>query len=337
MNVSGVSQTFFDRCGDAIEAEPGMAVDFSSVSSRFPGQFAPLDGRGILGYVADRGATQFYIHRSFALGDTLLGVPAARWVRERTGIEVEMRVSAGLASVVEALGVRATPILKRSPEALGIKMDGVLERDHTDDSLGRLHRSHIYLRAFGVSEEIGRLDWSAELERFPEPKGIDWPERFVVVAPRGSNACKTLDVGAVEYLIRLLRSKDISVFLVGDEMEIAKEEGVFPIWRSATVGELFYILSRAEAAVVTDSAALWISHFASTPIVAILGPSRAAERTALHPLAPEGVVVVDAAARAGCEPCTERGERCGKSWRCMRENGGWMADEAFEGVLRFIE
>jgi ADP-heptose:LPS heptosyltransferase len=239
-----------------------------------------------------------------------------------------MRVEARHAGIMQRLEVPYITTNERT-DMPGIILDWVLERDHTDPDLGKLHRTEIYFKALGIP--MPELDWSMDPRRFPD---VPVTGKYVVMVGQGSNSRKKLPDMTVDKILRKLVDNGIKVCYNGEpELDIA---GVEFLRRRLSVPELFSLIFHSQALITVDSGPLWIAHFASSPIVAILGPSHFKQRTVLHPLYPEGVYNIQMNDWLGCRSCTENGIGCREEYRCLNMNGDRLADEVLLGTKKYM-
>lgn len=332
MNVSDISQSFVNLNGDYASVEPMGVFDFTGVKA-MPSYFERISN--FLGEMKKREQKRFYIQRTYALGDTLMGVPAVRYCRE-LGWDAVLRVDGYNSRLMSILDVPHL-VTNQRLDIPGLIMDGVLERDHTDPQLGRLHRTHIYFKALGVNDLPKQVDWSCDLSKLP-PCPFNTPTQFVVMVGQGANYRKQLHRETIELIINRLNAEGRRVFYNGDpdDLQISSDMNV-QLRRSLNVSELFSLISRADCLVTVDSGPLWIGHFTQTPTVAILGPSHPDQRLILHPLYPEGAVGIKMNDWIKCESCTENGCRCNNTMRCLHTNGDRLAETVANEVSKFYE
>jgi ADP-heptose:LPS heptosyltransferase len=106
---------------------------------------------------------------------------------------------------------------------------------------------------------------------------------------------------------------------------------------NSSLRELFSWIAGARCVVTMDSSPLWVSHFTKTPVIAILGPSRPAERLKAHPLYPEGAVAIELNKELKCEPCFEIAEHCKRKFDCLKTISPERLYELIQPhVMRFI-
>jgi len=332
MNVSDISQSFVNMNGDYASVEPMGVFDFTRVKA-MPSYFERIPN--FLDEMKKREQKRFYIQRTYALGDTLMGVPAVRYCREM-GWDAVLRVDGYNSRLLSLLDVPHL-VTNQRLEIPGLIMDWVLERDHTDPQLGRLHRTHIYFKALGINELPKTVDWQCDISKLP-PTPFNLPKKFVVMVGQGANFRKQLSKATIELIINRLNKEGRRVFYNGDpdDLDVNKDMTIL-MGRQLGVPELFTLIARAECLVTVDSGPLWIGHFTQTPTVAILGPSHPDQRLTLHPLYPEGAVGIKMNDWINCESCTENGCRCDNTMRCLHVSGDRLAETVAQEVTKFYQ
>ena len=333
INTSGVSQSFTNIFGDYSSVEPLGVFDFTFVK-RMPSYFDPVTN--FLHEMKKREVNRFYVQRTYALGDMLEGVPVIRYLRQ-LGWDAVLRVPGYYSALLAMLDVPHITSNERLENMPGLIVDWILERDMTSADLGRLHRVHIYFKALGINDLPSKVDWSADLSKFPEPP-IHSSKKYVVMAGQGANYRKQLDVPTIELIIDRLNKAGIEVFYNGDPDEMnVNHELTHLIGRRLNVPELFGLIARAACLVTVDTGTLWIGHFTNTPTVAILGPSHPDQRLSLHPLYPEGARAIMTNDWINCPSCTENGKKCNRTMRCLHSNSERLAETVVAEVAKFYQ
>jgi len=331
-NVSSTGQTFYDRRGNPIAIPPHYAADLN-LFQQPPAQLRPI--KNFLHSL--NGIKAFDVQRTLCLGDVLMLVPVVRELK-RLGYDVHYQTDLRFVSVLQALGIN-TAGLNRSVER-AIMLDWVVERDHWERALSRMHRCEIFARAVGLEQVPDVWDWSCELGRFPELKE-PWAERGEFIVFQGSGAARQrgLSEEAVQWLLTALAVEGVRVLYIGERLPDLKTdpELVRLQFMNGTLRELFSWIGMARCLVTMDSLPLWISHYTKTPVVAILGPSRPEQRIALHPLYPEGAVAVEMNRVVECESCFEMAKKCNYKFDCLYGVSGEQVYELLRPhVMRYL-
>jgi len=333
INEAPTTKCFFNENGDSIKVEPLAVFDFTR--ARMPSCFRPITN--FMDEMRALGHTRFYIQRTYALGDVLTGVPVVRWLRSK-GWDAFMRVTGSHAELMNLLGVpHVASHVRLDKPAPGLIADWLLERDHTDPRLGAFNRTHIYFKALGIDIPTEPLDWSCDLERWPQPT-MELPERYVVMAGWGANSRKQLARTSIERVLKALNEQGTHVLYNGGPVNISADPHMtLQLAKRLSVPELFHVIARADTLITVDSGPLWIGHFTATPTIAVIGPSHWRQRCMLHPLWPEGVATIQMDEWAGCKSCTENGRQCAATYRCLHENADKLVSAVLDNVNRFKE
>lgn len=323
MHNSNIIETFYDDNLQPVVVPPNCVIDLATIRSCYRNRFWPV--KNYLAEIDKREGGNFYIRRTFALGDVLMLVPVVRYLKI-LGYTPYVQTSDMFVGLLRMLGLNATRVRNMSnDDEFGISLNGTVERDHRDKVLSRMHRVHIYLKALGVKEMPEEYDWSCNLSMFPERSWGDKP--YIVLQSGGSAKMRQLLPGADEYLKNRFKKKGIEVICLGDRMgqQLSK------------AGLLFTLIAGAQCLVCMDSAPLWVSHFTKTPVVCIFGPSNYEQRLTLHPLYPEGAVPVVLSKEVECEPCYEDGVKCDGRVSCLKVPLERIYDLVEPQVLQFWE
>lgn len=320
-NKTAIVQGFFDGNGNGMNVVPGMVIDTSSLKSS-ASQLTPVET--VLEAV--KPGQPLVLVRTFSLGDVLMLVPIVRKLKE-LGIRAAIKTMADYEPALEALGIETVRVIPR--HCASAFMDYVVERDHVDHQLAKMHRVEIYADMIGIPKEARRnWDWSMDSSKFPQYTN----DKYVVFQGAGSNKAKSLALKTAEWVCAALNIENVTVVYLGDKRGL--DQSMLPLtklsYMARSVADLFGLIGGAQCLITMDSGPLWVAHFTKTPTIAILGPSRPAERTSLHPLYPEGAVAIDTAKAIGCEPCLEKAVACGKTFKCL----GDISGEKLYGLMR---
>jgi hypothetical protein len=240
------------------------------------------------------------------MGDSLIFLPVARQFKEEyPGRRLSFVTSfdihkSGLLQnfnegVLDGISYTLSPI--SNGKTVGVLMDGLLERDHTDESYSHKNRLDIY-RDFLELDSSKPVVWTSKTP----PVGL----AGVLFCSSGTNERKTLPPDTAEFIAKNLERKYKTLIHIGENRRI----------------DPFKLLSfteRARVIVTVDTMPLWLAHFTRTPVVLITGPSLGDVRLSRHPLYPDGVREVKLCSEVGCEPCFERGEKCSMTIKCLKE------------------
>ena len=334
INASGRSQGYYPPSSSSmIWAEPGAICDFTGRAG-IPTGF--IEVKSFIEAAQEAKAKRLYIQRSFALGDTLLAIPVVRAL-EKMGWECYLRASNRYASIMPMLDIKYEPLSGHAKVGdVGLVTDWLIERDHVDPELSKLHRAMVYAAAVGIDIPREEMDWGMDISRLPDvPNITDKP--FVVFQSQGGNDRKKLAMDSVIAIGKRLSADGIKVYHIGPPDGLAREvTGMEHLASKLTLPQLFSLIARAFCVVTMDSAPLWISHFTTTPVIAILGPTSWEQRLTLHPLYPDGVRGIQLEKRIGCATCAERAEKCNGKMDCLsKADPEKLAETVFACVAEF--
>lgn len=330
LNTTGIAQGIYRDIGDFMQVAPGCVVDLYGKNA-FPPGFTPV--KNFMGLIESLVVDSFYIQRTFALGDTLMGVPVVRYLRDVVKYNVWMRSATKFTDVLLRLGIGCDTKMDADPKQVGLMMDWILERDHGNSVLNKFHRVDIYFQALGI-DMPRELDWSWDEKMFPANPVEDEP--YVVFVGWGANNRKQLPVPTIEAILRRLSAEGIKVYYSGNPSFSWDLPNIVPTSYLWTVAQMFPALAGARCFITMDTGPLWISHFTKTPTICILGPTGSeVHRTALHPLYPEGMVSLKMNEWINCPTCFEHAAACNNTVRCLNDNAGRLVEEVAQNVKRF--
>lgn len=302
-----------------------------------------------------------------ALGDLLMfRTAAAAFHRAHPEYRFGLRCQARFASIFEPdpLWARVTgfptqgqhrEVQDREFYTGGVRsFDQVAEADHRGD---QQHRVHLFLHAMTDQLNIADNtlavlpeDWqipvpektSAWVERHLHAReltrerrgGVGGAEgrRLVAIQLRGSAAMKALPEKVMHSIIAAAAARWAVILIEPGEQQVRKLAAAIPNVYSMPGRDALHgiaMLRHVDLAIVMDSGPLWMTHCAPCPTLAILGPTRPAQRIALHPLYPAAAraiclndtVVIDG--HTGCPACFEAAQACKKSYACMSNQPDW--------------
>jgi ADP-heptose:LPS heptosyltransferase len=301
------------------------------------------------------------IWRSYALGDLLMLHAVVKRLRTcYPDLNFYLKTTDCYRSVFAN-----TPVLTLSDRFQGvydhkIRLDGVVEVDHTGAKGAQMHRAALFWRSLvdGLVPEppLLSIDWYLPLpdravewaKEWIETRGLAWKTRkrpFIGFQVRGSGPVKTLRLDEVKRFVALLIERGFDVFLIEyDSNYTWKADHVYSAPNRAKE-ETIALCNHFNAMVTMDSGPLWFAHVTKhpVPVVAFLGPTRISERLSLHPLFVEGGAIgietnkeVMLHGRKGCESCFERGDRCEHSNACLQQVSAENYINSLENKLRKV-
>ena len=303
LNTSSTVQSFFTGAGNPVTIEPCQALETTTIHGDTSGILEPIDS--FLEVMRKKKIKRFYLHRTFALGDILMLVPVVRALR-CWGYNPYLRTGGWAKTILNLLDIRSDVVESYHHPAkgeYGVMLDGVIEQDHFRPKLSEFHRVDIYFKALGAKKIPKKLDWSMDMERLPAPE-VGRGD-YVVFQGGGSTQKKQLPLGSISFIKERFAEKGITVVMIGEKNKV-------------TTPELFALIAGAKGLISMDSSPLWISHFTRTPVVALLGPTRASERLTRHPLYPERAVGIALNKTMGCTSCFEMAKGCGNRMDCLK-------------------
>jgi len=323
-NGTSTIQSFFTSSSACpLTVEPYQAVDVSQIHGDTSGTLLPINS--FLDYLDIKGIKRFYIHRTFALGDILQLVPVVRALRKQ-GYDPYLKTIRWAKPILDLLDIESVMVTSRrylSRGEYGIMMDWLVEQDHRRAELSCLHRVDIYFKALGVEDSLDELDWSMNMEKFPS-SGVKG--KYIALQTTGANSRKRLSFNTKNFMVKAFKKAGIPVVIIG-------EGNMMPL------GQLFAVIAGAKCLVTMDSGPLWISHFTKTPVIAIFGPTRPAERLTYHPLWPEKAIGIRLNEKMDppCESCFENMKKCNGRVDCLKISGEQLYDLIHPYAIRFLE
>ena len=330
VNRTKILQGFVGWVGTTM-VSPGVLVDLATLDQA--GGDVLEHVKPPLKYFEERGIPEFFLQRTFSLGDILQLVPVARYLRT-LGWKVWIRTIAKYVPLLRLLGEDVL-FTENATDMPGVLFDNEVERDHYDPALQKMHRVHIYARALGLKELPKEWDWAFDPEKFPH---VETPEKYIMFQGRGATVYRGLPNVVIEATLESLVEKGVKVVYIGEQTSLDVPESVTLFYQKLSLPELFSWMFKAAAVVSCDSSPLWISHYTCTPVVAMLGPSRPTERIVLHPLFPEGAVCIRLNEWIKCESCFEEAEVCEGTFKCLLNvDTDRAVSEITENVMKFWE
>lgn len=294
----GGLQVFYDDNRDPITVPPRFIVD---ISPKLPQNVFHV--KKITSYL-EPNRTYVFV-RSFALGDILMLVPVVREFKRRySGSKVRLFTSGRFTKSI-VLNELSGDVFESISDGsfvnpkhydVGIVLDSILERDHSNPAYSVKHRVDIYREFLGLRS--GQMPVWSEREEAPGKHGV-------VFCSAGNTILKALPNETASYIDKRLRSRFNRVWHINNNARLPERE-------------FLDVIRSARAVVTMDTAPLWIAHFYRTPVVFISGPTRGSERLCYHPLMPDGVAEVSLSAMIGCPPCFEHAVDCNRNVDCLK-------------------
>lgn len=336
VNTSGISQGYYDKFGDSVVVPANFATDFRFISFSPSGKIRRIGSFAV--FLRRRGIKRFGILRTFALGDLLLLVPVVRHLRE-VGFDPYLITRKGYVGILDRLGIGAKDehnFFNSQNGDYGIKLDGTVERDHIQKAFQKFHRSEIYFQAIGLNEWPKELDWSCELEKFPE---IERDDKYVVIQGKGSTKHKSLPDRTITALLDAINEEGIRAIYIGQNARLNlkhPEMTELAFWKYK-LPQLVSVIAGARCLVCMDSSPFWLSHFTKTPVVGLFGPTDPVVRVKYHPLNPDGCIGLELNDLVGCKHCFEAARRCKGRFSCLNVASAKVVQLAMSHIRRFWE
>lgn len=317
-NKTGINQLFrFKHDSSPAVVIPKAFIDVTLLDGGY--HEALTKGKSFIETMQRLGIADFYLERSFSLGDTLMLVPIIRRLRQLNytpyikTVAQYKEILELLDMEVDVMGTNKAVVFISDP---GILLDNIVEKDHYVESMHKMHRVNIYNKALGLSANY-TPDWSMDLEKLPE--NLAKFDKYIAIQGIGNSPSRRgLSVDVIQDMIYFLNLEKVNVVYIGGKVDI-KGDDEFTDFRfiDQTIPELFSIISGAELVISMDSSPIWVSHFTRTPLLAILGPSRASERLSMHPLLKTDVRALELNKWIGCESCFEGAKECKGEVTCF--------------------
>ena len=317
-NKTGINQLFrFKHDGSPAVVIPKAFIDVNLLDGGY--HEALTKGKPFIDTMQSSGIEDFYLERTFSLGDTLMLVPVIRRLR-KLGYKPYIKTTAQYKDILELLDVEVDVIGKNQAVTFitdpGILLDNIVEKDHYVESMHKIHRVNIYNKALGLGTNY-TPDWDMNFDKLPEnPAKFD---KYIAIQGIGNSPSRRgLPVNVIQDLIYFLNLEKVNVVYIGGKIDIEGDDE-FTDFRfiDQTIPELFSIIHGAELVISMDSSPIWISHFTKTPLTAILGPSRASERLSMHPMLKTDVRALELNKWIGCKSCFESAKECKGEITCF--------------------
>jgi len=309
-NKTGINQIFsYRRASGSVTVAPDAFVDVSLLNGGYHGVLTKLK-HPFIKEMDEADTHRFYLERTFSLGDTLMLVPVLRQISS-LGYSPYIRTLPQYKEILELLGIEVDTHnrLRKTP---GLMLDQVVEKDHHDPKMQKMHRVEIYSRAVGLKWGY-TPDWHMPLIGFPDnPVKFD---KYIVFQGMGNTEKRGLPKHVVQDIIHFLNLEDINVVYIGGKIDLEGDADFR--FMNQTIPELFSIIKDAKMVISMDSSPVWVSHFTKTPLTAVLGPSRPEERLSLHPLFKTDVTALKLNEWIKCKPCFERAVECENKVTCF--------------------
>ena len=329
INRTNVLQVYYDRLSDGpVHIHPRCMIDSRTLKS----SHGLSKVKDLISELTYSGEESVYLERTFSVGDTLMVVPVVRRLIE-LGYKARVRTTREYGLMMDIIEVPWEVSSGRGAEGVGVILDYLVERDHIYKNLQTLHRCELLFKAIGV-EMPETLDWSMDLSELPKAP-VDFND-YVVVQFKGSGVKKSLSDPAISVLLDKFAESGVNTVVVGE-----KTQGIPPsnlisfLDRTLSLPNLFSAIAHAKALICMDSGPLWISHFVSTPVICIMGPTRPSERLSLHPLYPEGALAVRLNEEIECESCFEMAEACKRRIDCLHIEPEKIWDRLEPALMKF--
>lgn len=321
-NRTGINQIFSYRTvsGNAVVA-PGGFIDVTLLNGAYDGVLT--QHKNFLEAMRDREQTRFYMERTFSLGDTLMIVPVYRRLQE-LGFSPYIRTEPQYVNTLRRLDVEVEET--NSPKrTAGIMFDFVVEKDHTDPKMQKMHRVEIYSKALGLKMDY-KPDWRMDQFQFPN-NPVEF-EKYIVFQGSGATDRRGLPQEVIQDILYFLNLEEVNVVYIGQQMDLHGNKQFTDLrYMNQSIPELFSIIKGAKMLVSMDSSPIWVSHFTRTPVTAVLGPSRPEERLSMHPLYKRATEALRLNEWIKCKPCFERAVECNNKMTCFT---GVKSDKLYE-------
>ncbi len=324
LNTSSISQGFYDKFGNMFYVPAKWAINKQPISGNW-NVLKPI--KSFIHEMQSQNIKQFWMERSYAFGDILILISVAQYLKEQFGMDAGICTAQRYTSVIHHMGIRTRRMEgnKEPFEDYGIKLDSILELDHSVPALQHVPRSFIYLKALGINKFPKAMPWNYNEAAFPAfielvQKDFQFARKnYIVFQGEGTTQKKQLPRDTIEAICKEFLEMGINVIYVGNHVDICiNDERLEKAFTKYTVRQLFTIIRNAKALVCMDSSPLWISHFTKTPVLSILGPTRFRERLSLHPLYPEQASAVQANDIINCKSCYEQARACQQRVLCLK-------------------
>ena len=333
ISLSRGTELFYRKDREPVEIYPRFLIDETLIDS--PG--APCLGKGptLLEQLKRKPDSTICLWRTYALGDVLILTPIINWLQEEyPECKIYVATSGWLLGLFKywdgVTAVEKKRILGVDYD-VGYYLDGIVEKDHTPSDARFKHRLDLYCDFLGIpvpKDPIFSLPYSdkekvwaeaiiGELRKDEKP--------IIVMQAFGSTTIKRFSLSKTIRIASAL-SERFRIILVHNYREPVDAGDAVNMTGMTDPHQLAALIELSDVVVTMDSGILWVAHCTSTPIVALLGPTREQERLTYHP----SYVVINLSKMVGCEPCFEMATRCLGAFDCMN-----LSDE--EKIIEEIE
>lgn len=245
-------------------------------------------------------AKSILLKRQYALGDVLMLIPIINYLR-RIGKEAYIVTSKNYS--LPCTGMFKTGVLNKCNADIIVRLDGVVERDHSDSKLFKVPRLDIFLDYLNI--KLDKVDWNVHTYDAEFPKGV------IGIQLSGSAPFKTIDLSKE---LKVL-SKNNKLFILDKNKVNFKNPNIF--WENVNNVLLLSYMKKMKGIVCFDSGPLWLSHLANIPAFVIVGPTDGKKVIRYHPN--KKTMFYTARPDVGCKKaCGESAGWCGKSYKCMK-------------------
>jgi len=228
-----------------------------------------------------------------------------------------------------------------------VSFDQVAEADHM--GMNQYHRVELFMRSMSHQPLVVKPeDWRIPVDKKTE----QWIEQFmytrrltreqrshplIALQIRGSGPMKSLPQNQMLELVKMMVKAKWNVLLIESESVVTKKFKIDPLVHELCHRDALHTIEamrHVNLAVTMDSGALWMTHCAPCPVLAILGPTRPEQRLTMHPMYPKSARSVCLNEIINCPPCFEAAEACKKSFKCMQAQPDWKValNQIIDGV-----
>lgn len=333
---SGI-RVFYTGLGEPLTVYPRFCINEGMINS--PNAPCLSKGLTLLEQMKRKPDSTIVFWRTFALGDILMLTPVFNWLKEEyPACNLYLATTFGFLGLFkywELIHTIETRRILGLDYDVGYYLDGIVEQDHNEGPESQKHRLDIYCEFLGIptiKDPIFSLPYGEDERQWANAVVSAFKDEgkpVVAMQVYGSTEIKRLPLGKV-MRIALELNKVCSIVMVHNFKEGPGPGGVLDLSGQTSVHQLTALIDSVDAVITMDSGVLWIAHCTSTPVIALLGPTREQERLSYH----RNYFVVNLAKMIGCEPCFERRTKCEGKIQCMKES---PEDKIIEEIRRGIK
>lgn len=323
LNVSNVEQLYYSLMMEPLSVPPKCCIDPELLEGGKGGLPFLQEFGSMEAYLEDHPKARIMFVRSGGLGDVLCLTPILDILLKRYP-EVSLTVATETPEVfryweeIKAVRTRQIPGVQFD---VGFMLDNVLELDYQFKSryIGR-PRLQIYMETLGMEkivEPVFRFPFSQEDNMFARTviKRYREDDRVIGVQVAGASPARALPLGSIKTIIDGIARAGHQVAVLHNSPVEINGRHIINLSGKTTLHQLAAVIHMLDLVVTMDSGCMWVAHTTQTPLIAILGPTRARDKTCYH----SNCINVETNGWVNCKPCFESLQSCNGGIDCLRK------------------